>query len=192
VSASPSDAPTSLTLLQRLQQPGASAAWGRFAELYTPLLFYWASQAGLQEADAADLVQEVFLVLIRQLPEFHYQPGGSFRGWLRTVLANKWREQQRRKALPVAPGFPVEEVAAAPTDDPLDDPKCRIDLVHRTLVSLRDEFTSSTWTAFHQVVVVGKTAPVVAAELGLSVAAVYIAKSRVLKRLRQELGGLID
>jgi RNA polymerase sigma-70 factor (ECF subfamily) len=108
------------------------------------------------------------------------------------VLVNKWREHQRRKALPLAPGFPVDEVAAPPPSDPLDDPKYRIDLVHRTLASLRDEFTPSTWTAFHEVVVGGKSAAAVAAERGLSVAAVYIAKSRVLKRLRQELDGLMD
>ncbi len=187
-----SDAPTPLTLLQRLQQPGDSAAWRRFAELYTPLLFSWARRAGLQEPDAADLVQDVFLVLVRKMPEFRYQSGGSFRSWLRTVLTNKWRERRRRKALPAAPGFPVEEVAAPPADDPLDDPKCRIDLVQRALGSLQDEFSSSTWAAFHQVVGQGKSPRAVATDLGLSVAAVYIAKSRVLKRLRQELDGLIE
>ncbi len=187
-----SDAPTPLTLLQRLQQAGDSAAWRRFAELYTPLLFYWARRTGLQEPDAADLVQDVFLVLVRKMPEFRYEPGGSFRSWLRTVLVNKWRERQRRKALPVEGGFPVDQVAAPPVDDPLDDRASRTDLVLRALEAIRGDFAPSTWSAFHQLVVRGKSPRLVAADLGLSAAAVYIAKSRVLKRLRQELDGLID
>ena len=76
---------TSFSLLERLRQPSDSAAWDRFVELYTPLLFYWGRRAGLQSADAADLVQDVFEVLLRKLPEFQYDRQKSFRSWLRTV-----------------------------------------------------------------------------------------------------------
>jgi RNA polymerase sigma-70 factor (ECF subfamily) len=96
LSAPPSDPPTPASLLERLRQPGDGAAWDWFARLYTPLLF-WARRTGLQETDDADLVQEVFALLVRKLPEFRYEPGGSFRGWLRTVLVNKWRELNRRR-----------------------------------------------------------------------------------------------
>ncbi|HEV3262134.1 MAG TPA: sigma-70 family RNA polymerase sigma factor, partial [Gemmataceae bacterium] len=77
---------TSASLLERLRQPGDQAAWSRFVQLYTPLLYSWARQVRLQHQDAADLVQEVFAVLIRKWPEFSYDPQKSFRSWLRTVM----------------------------------------------------------------------------------------------------------
>jgi RNA polymerase sigma-70 factor (ECF subfamily) len=89
---------TSPSLLERLRRPDEQSAWARFVELYTPLLYSWARRAGLQAADAADLVQDVFAVLVRQMPAFVYAPGKSFRGWLRTVTLNKWREKRRRRS----------------------------------------------------------------------------------------------
>ena len=89
---------TSATLLKRLQRPDDQAAWDRFVELYTPLLYYWARRMRLQEADAADLVQEVFALLVQELPRFDYDAQKSFRGWLRTVTLNKWHEKRRRMA----------------------------------------------------------------------------------------------
>lgn len=192
MSAPPAPTPTPLSLLRRLRQPGDADAWACFARLYTPLLFAWARRAGLDEADAADLVQDVFVVLVRALPEFRYKPGGSFRAWLRTILLNKWREQRRRRALATAQGYPVEEVAAPPADDPLDDPASRAELVRRALEPLRDEFAPTTWKAFHETVLGNRAPREVAAELGVSLNAVYIARSRVLQRLRQELDGLIE
>src|SRR5262245_60632101 len=88
---------TSPSLLNRLRQPGDEEAWKRFTALYTPLLFYWARHLGLQAQDAADLVQEVFATLVRKLAEFDYDQHKSFRSWLKTVLLNKWRDNQRRR-----------------------------------------------------------------------------------------------
>src|SRR5262249_5968124 len=88
---------TSPSLLERLRQPNDQAAWARFVELYSPLLYYWARRAGLQAADASDLVQDVFEVLVRQMPLFVYSPHKSFRGWLRSVTLNRWRERHRRR-----------------------------------------------------------------------------------------------
>src|ERR1700756_3431118 len=87
---------TPVSLLERVRQPGEQQAWARLVELYTPLLFYWTRRMGLQESDAADLVQDVFAVLVHKLPAFDYDPRKSFRAWLRTVLHNKWRDQRRR------------------------------------------------------------------------------------------------
>ncbi len=84
------------SLLERLRRADQPAAWDRFAQLYTPLLYYWLRRQGVQQADAADLVQEVFLVLVQKLPAFEYDPGRSFRAWLRTVTLNKLRERRRR------------------------------------------------------------------------------------------------
>src|SRR5690242_15425848 len=83
---------TSGSLLERLRQPNEQEAWNRFADLYTPLLYYWLRRLGLAENDAADLVQEVFVVLLAKLPTFEYQKDGTFRGWLRTLTINKYRE----------------------------------------------------------------------------------------------------
>ncbi len=78
---------TSVSLLQRLRQPAESEAWQRFVGLYTPLLFAWVRRLGLDENDAADIVQDIFVVLLRKLPEFRYDQNQSFRAWLHTTRA---------------------------------------------------------------------------------------------------------
>ena len=78
-----------------LRQPSATKAWERFVELYTPLLFHWARRLGLQESDAADLVQDILATLLEELPRFEYQPDKRFRGWLWTVTLNRFRERRR-------------------------------------------------------------------------------------------------
>src|SRR5262245_38967164 len=90
---------TSVRLLERVRDANDQAAWARFASLYAPLMYRWAIGLGLQPADASDLVQDVFVQLLRVLPEFNYDPGGSFRAWLRTLLVNRWRDG--RPAQPV-------------------------------------------------------------------------------------------
>src|ERR1043166_5847080 len=88
---------TPLSLLEKLRRDADGAAWDRFVALYSPLLYQWARRIGLESADAADLVQEVFTLLVRKLPDFQYDPDKTFRGWLWTVTLNKWRERQRRQ-----------------------------------------------------------------------------------------------
>ncbi len=101
------------SLLDRLRQAPERQAWGRFVEMYTPLLFCWAARVGLTGHDAADLVQDVFTTLVEQLPEFRYDPQKSFRAWLKTVLLNRWRKHQRRLAVERrAPNSDIEAVAA--------------------------------------------------------------------------------
>jgi RNA polymerase sigma-70 factor (ECF subfamily) len=184
---------TPASLLERLWQPGDQAAWARFVELYTPLLYSWARRAGLREADAADLVQDVFTVLVRKLPEFRYDPGRSFRAWLRTVTLNKWREN-RRRAVPVSEpgGPPLEEIAAPADGDSFEEAEYRRHLVGRALELIRNDFQPATWEAWCAHGVAGRPAAAVARELGLTVKAVYLAKARVLRRLRQELAGLLE
>ena len=90
---------TSESLLLRLQRPDDQLAWSRFVQLYTPLIFFWARKTGLQTADAADLVQDVLTLVFQKLPTFQYDAAKSFRGWLRTITLNKFREHRRRKSL---------------------------------------------------------------------------------------------
>src|SRR5437016_1663068 len=87
---------TSSSLLQRLAQPAEAGSWDRFVELYTPLMFAWTARMGLSDHDAADLVQDVFAILVEKLPTFRYDPDKSFRAWLKTVLLNRWRERLRK------------------------------------------------------------------------------------------------
>jgi RNA polymerase sigma-70 factor (ECF subfamily) len=184
---------TSLTLLERLRIPGDQEAWSRFARLYTPLLYSWGRRTGLSEHDAADVVQEVFVTLVRKLPEFQYDREKSFRGWLRVVTLNKCRERHRRMALqPAGFALGVEEVAGPARDDDLEEVEYRRQLVHAALPIIEPEFSPATWQAFRLHVIEGREAASVAAQLGIRVGTVYAAKCRVLNRLRQELQGFLD
>ena len=186
--------PTPISLLERLRRPSDADAWARFVHLYTPLLYQWARRAGLQEADAADLVKDVFTALIRELPGFRYDPDRGFHRWLRSVLLNKWRDRLRRRPVPRPAGDDPALVERAAPDDLAGwiDDDFRAHLVRRALQVMQTDFQPATWKACWEVVVEGRTAADVAAELGLSVGAVYAAKFRVLGRLRQELIGLLD
>lgn len=186
---------TPASLLQMLQQSPEDEAWAQFVRLYTPLLLYWARRLGLPEDEAADLVQEVFVVLVRKLPEFHYEPGGSFRAWLKTIAVNKWRDHCRRPRRPQQ----LDEDRPVPSrDDSLeevilfDEAEYRRRLVAQAMELMREDFNPVTWQAFWEHGVEGRPAADVAAELKLSAGAVYSAKFRVLDRLRKELNGLID
>src|SRR5947209_4762291 len=94
---------TSPSLMERLRRPDDGDAWTRFARLYTRALYFRGRRGGLAGAGAADLVQEVLIAMVPKLPAFRYGPAQSFRGWLRTVPLNKWREQARHRN-PAAPG----------------------------------------------------------------------------------------
>ena len=94
---------TPVSLLERLRQPANQDAWSRFVKLYTPLLHFWVRRTGFSETEADDLVQEVFAALVQKLPAFAYDKVKTFRGWLRTVAVNKWRELKRKKAIATGP-----------------------------------------------------------------------------------------
>jgi len=184
---------TSTSLLGRLRQPGERQAWQRFTELYTPLLYYWARRLGMQPSDAADLVQEVFALLLQKLPEFAYDQQKSFRSWLRTVMFNKWRDQRRRaEPQQQADDATFAELEAADNTDWIGEEEYRQHLIRRALQIMHADFQPATWKACWEYVVDERPAAEVAAKLGISVGAVYVAKSRVLSRLRQELEGLLD
>jgi RNA polymerase sigma-70 factor, ECF subfamily len=184
---------TPVSLLERLRRPSDQAAWARFVELYTPLLYFWARRVGLQEADAADLVQEVLALLFRKLPEFNYDRRQSFRGWLRAVTLNQWRAMGRRRVpVTAVSGSSLAELPDADDAAELEEADYRRHLVQQALQTLQHEFPVSTWKAFQEYVMAGRRAEQVAAELGAAVGTVYAAKSRVLSRLRRELDGLLD
>ncbi len=185
---------TSLSLLVRLRQPREQAAWERFVQLYSPLLTAWAHKLGQFGPEADDLVQDVFTLLVRKLPEFRHDPDKRFRAWLWTVTANKCRERHRRRQANGTGGEDnvLAELAVADDTTAVDEAEYRDYLVQRALQLMQSEFRPETWKAFWECTVNGRPAAEVAPELGLSENAVYLAKGRVLRRLRQELDGLLD
>jgi RNA polymerase sigma-70 factor (ECF subfamily) len=185
---------TSPSLLERLRAPAGAGAWERFVQLYTPLIFHWGRQAGLPVQDAADLVQEVLTVLVQKLPEFTYDPRKSFRGWLRTVTLNKWRDWCRRPGLTPRDRGNVAllDTAGPDTTTAFEEGEYRRRLVQQAMQLIEAEFQPATWKACWEFLAMGRPAAEVAREMGISVNAVYLAKSRILARLRQELDGLLD
>lgn len=184
---------TPVSLLQRLQATGDDDAWRRFLRLATPLLEQWAGRLGLQKPDADDLVQEVVAILVEKLPQFSYDRDKSFRGWMRTIATNKWREWRRRPAASsLESQRQNEEQFAAPEAEAFWEQDFRQRAVARAMEIMQAEFQPTTWQACWQHVVSGRSAAEVGAELGITPGAVYIAKSRVLRRLREELRGWLD
>jgi RNA polymerase sigma-70 factor (ECF subfamily) len=184
---------TSLTLLARVRDTSDRAAWERFIQLYTPLLVHWSRKSGLNEVDSDDLVQEVMALLLRKLPDFRHDGQHTFRGWLRTVTLNKWRELQRkRRARPLGPdddlldGLPRESSVA------FWEVEYQQFLVARALEVMRSNFEPATWQACMLTVCGGRSASEAAEELQISEASVYQARSRVLRRLREELAELLE
>lgn len=183
---------TPVSLLERLRHPEADEAWTRFVRLYTPMIYTWARQAGATPEDASDLVQEVLATLVRALPGFRYEPGKSFRAWLKTVALNRWREGKRKPALGMVRDVDVSDLAGPADVHGFEEAEYRRHLVGRALEIMREEFRPTTWRACWASVVDGRPPAEIAGELGISVNAVYVAKSRVLRRLYQELSGLLD
>jgi RNA polymerase sigma-70 factor (ECF subfamily) len=191
---------TSASLLDRLRLRPDEEGWQRLVALYTPLVRGWLRRHGLPPQEADDVVQEVLAVVVRRLPDFRRRPRtGAFRRWLRTITVNCLRDFWRaHRARPAAAGGSdfgklLDELA-----DPASGLSREWDREHdrhvtqRLLEMIRPHFEERTWRAFTRVALEGASPDAVAAELGLTVNAVFIAKSRVLARLRQEGAGLID
>ncbi|HZV05747.1 MAG TPA: RNA polymerase sigma factor [Gemmataceae bacterium] len=192
--------PTSATLLERLRDRADSEAWQRLVDLYSPLLSGWLRRHAMQSADEDDLVQEVLLTVAREAPQFqHSGRPGAFRSWLRTILANRLREFWRDRRLQPAGTGDSDIVGML---DQLEDPDSSLShlwdqehdqhIARRLLAMIEPQFAPATWQTFRRVVLEGARPDAVAAEMGLTVNAVFIAKSRVLQRLRSESRGLLD
>ncbi len=190
---------TSVNLLRRLRlfDPGA---WDRFARLYTPVVYQWCQQSGLQDADAADITQETFRSVARAIENFRKENDGhSFRAWLWTIAQNKLRDHFRKQSLnPRAIGGSSLKQRMAEIPDPVmewgsedSDDEIQAGIAQRALALIENEFQPRTWQAFLRTAVGGQDASSVAGDLGMSVGAVYTAKSRVLRRLREEIGDLL-
>jgi RNA polymerase sigma-70 factor (ECF subfamily) len=191
--SSPNTQATSLSLLEsaKLRDP---ESWARLVELYSPLVFFWCQRASLDPEDAADVVQEVFRAVARNLDRFERSSrSGSFRGWLVTITTNKIRDLARRKARqPAAVGGSDYQQFLTRLPDELESDASRATadslLVRRAVELVSAEFEPRTWQAFWQTAVESRSTDDVGRQLEMSVVAVRKAKSRVLRRLREVLG----
>ena len=187
---------TSESLLLRLQdfadRPDEQA-WERFVTLYTPLIFYWARGIGLNQTDAADLVQDVLTRVFQKLPQLKYDSTKSLRGWLRTVTINRYRELRRRKSSKVQPASESMIESLAPVqqaESTWDIDYARL-LVAQAMESMKDDFKVETWRALERVMKDAESVDAAAKATGVSPWTIYSAKSRLMKRLRDELEGLL-
>jgi RNA polymerase sigma-70 factor (ECF subfamily) len=188
---------TRASLLVRLRDPGDGEAWRQFVALYGPVIYGFARRRQVQDADAADLMQEVLRSVMAAARRLNYDPArGSFRGWLFTVTRNKLldlRERQLRGQ--GAGGSSAQELInrqPARDDEALWDEELRRQLFAAAAKQVQGEFEPATWQAFWQTAVDGKKPQEVATALGLTVGAVYIAKSRVQARLKRRVSELSD
>jgi RNA polymerase sigma-70 factor (ECF subfamily) len=189
---------TSSSLLARARQRDP-AAWQRLVQLYSPLVYYWCRNTRLRAEDSADLVQEVFRSVAGGLGRFsHEAENASFRAWLRTITLNKLRNFLRKQQAMAEPVGGSEahknllEIADRLAVDDSSFHESDIVLVcKRALELVEAEFQPQTWQVFWRVFIEGQYPAHVAADVGISIGAIYKAKSRVLARLRQELGDLL-
>lgn len=189
---------TPYSLLERIAKKGTADDWSTLVSLYRPLLSVWVRPHVGQQSDADDIVQETLAVVVKKLPEFrHNGQAGAFRAWLRAVLVMKVLQFQRTRRQAPAVANPSADRALSELEQPDSPETRRWDLEHdhhvlsRLIRLIRPEFAPATWEIFRRYVLEGQAPKEVAVAVGVTVNAVFIARSRVLKRLREEAVGLI-
>lgn len=187
------DAPTRPSLLLQLRDAQDAQAWEQFVEVYAPLIHGFCRGRGLQEADAADVAQEVLRGVAQAIRKFEYTPArGRFRNWLLTVVRSKFNNflaQQRRRPEPAGASTleALIDRQAAEVESSEWEAEYHRWLLHWAARRIRGEFSDSTWQAFWRTAIEGCDGKEVSEALGLSIGAVYVAKSRVVARLRAEI-----
>lgn len=191
------DSQTRVTLLGRLHRsPDDPAAWAEFVAHYGSKVHVWCRGWGLQNADADDITQAVLLKLATKLREFRYDPAQSFRGWLKTIAHHTWKDQVERHARP------GRGSGDSGVFDLLDAVESRRSLAHcledafdqellreaMARVQLRVEWR--TWEAFRLLAVENWSGADAAQHLGMKVATVFVARSKVQRMLREEIARL--
>jgi RNA polymerase sigma-70 factor (ECF subfamily) len=190
--------PTSLSLLDRLQQQWCQDDWSRLVEIYEPFIRRFIKMDAHLSADEDDVCQEVMQKIISHLPRFQRSREGSFRCWLRTITVNEvnnyWRRKMRERHMSAGTErLAIDALAdpANPLSDAWDREHCR-HVLRKLQELIEPEFTPTTWRAFQLRVLDGRPTEEVADMLHISRNAVDIAKSRVLSRLRREAAGFLD
>ena len=190
--------PTRISLLERLKVAGPDATdWRRVNEIYYPLIRRWLKRVPGLGAEEDDLAQDVLLVVVRRLPGFRREREGSFRAWLRKITINRARAYHRKKArrplvgLDPTGAYLVQLGSEGELARRWDSEHDR-HVFQKLLKIVKPDFQPITWEAFQRFALDGCPPAVVASELGLNVHSVLQAKSRILKRLREEAGELLE
>lgn len=191
---------TSLSLLQQLRQSPDRDTWDCLHQIYAPLIRRWLIRYDMQESDADDVAQEVLMTVSNKIDTFeHNGRVGAFRAWVKGILVNRLREFWRRRdrQANATGGSDMNRRLAE-----LDDPASQITVIwnnehdqhvlRELLAIVRPRFERNTWLAFWKTMFDGAKPQAVAEEVGMTVNAVVIAKSRVLNKLRQEASGMVD
>lgn len=188
---------TRMTLLGRLRtHPEDQSTWTEFVEWYGQMIFGWCRAWSLQEADAQEVTQEVFLKLSLRMREFHYDPQGSFRAWLKTVTHHAWQDylaKQRRPGRGSGSDSVADRLAAVPAQDDLMqrlELACDEELLREAAVRVQLRVEPRTWSAFELTAKEGRSGAEVATRLGMKVATVFVARSKVQRMLREEVARL--
>ncbi len=189
---------TSFSLLARAQRHEPQA-WERLTLFYGPLVYGWCRRAGVSADDAADVCQEVFRAVSRDIANFHHDGRSGFRAWLRTITRHRVSDHfTALRRSPRGVGGTDLQGAMNNVADPAfldrDDaqPQENVRLLHAALAAIRGDFQEATWTIFWRSAIEGDETQTIADALGMTPKAVRQARHRVLKRLREELSGLLD
>lgn len=192
---------TSASLIHRVQANDPEA-WDRLVRLYSPLVYFWCSESGLPEADVHDLFQDVFHALTTNIVKYRPTKNGSFRGWLRTVTRNKVNDHFRRsnrhpqavggtealRCIEQVPDHLTNETNAEKTSASSREYVLKQTLYRNALENIRPFFSENSWRVFLMVAIEGRETSDVASELSMKPGTVRVIKSRILNRLKLELG----
>ncbi len=181
------------SLVARLADTGNGKAWNEFLEIYEQVIYRYACSRGLQPADAENVTQQVLEAVMVKSRTWDASAGGSFGAWLfrvtRNLAAKSWNETERG-ASPLADSggsWLAEAEVPSEEEQSLFLFEYRKALFHWAALRVRDRFAPQTWDAFWQGMVLSKTPEQIASDLGLSRSSVYVAKCRVLRRIRAEI-----
>jgi RNA polymerase sigma-70 factor (ECF subfamily) len=184
---------TSATLLARLRQvPADQAAWVQFTERYGRKIYAWCRRWNLQRADAEDLTQDVLLKLAEKMQTFDYDPTKSFRGWLKTIARHAWSDSWSGRNAAVAAGG-SQALELLQTVEAREDLVRRLEedfdheLLDEAMARVRMRVRPRTWEAFARTALQGQSGAEAAQGLGMKVATVFVARSKVQKMLQEEM-----
>jgi RNA polymerase sigma factor (sigma-70 family) len=178
---------TSAAMLEEMRDPNNREVWSRFVGRYEKVIGNWCRKRGLQDADADDVTQQILLILLDEMPEFVYDPTkGRFRDWLSVITRNACfrflaRDVSRRYQ-PI-----LDDVQARDELERYLEEQARIEMLHAAMEEVRGRVSARDWRIFHQVSFGGVTGDVMAKELGMTIAAVFKAASRVRKRVVEQV-----
>ncbi len=188
------DSRTSLSLLGRLGQATTDqAAWAQFVDRYAPCIYQWCCQWRLPECDAQDVTQDVLMELAEKMRGFRYNPEGSFRGWLRTLTRHAWVDFLARRQRAGRGSGDSQALARLHSIEARDDLARRLEeefdgeLLEQAMEQVRHRAEPRTWEAFRLLALEGWSGAQVAEHLGMNVATVFVARSHVQKRIREEV-----